>query len=501
MNESISVFDEPSLAFAGDQAAVDPHDGLALFGAYTSQRASPGWSSAHILLATEDGLPLWDAWAHAMNRSAALEDVKKHRLWPPYPGFEICFGNPWTERAIRRYTLDKENLLVASRKKDPHERCFAVVEQLLSQFASAKKLEPQPKVAICVIPDEVWTNCRTESRIADPSDQGIPRDLKESRRAGQRDFLDDYHPEQYRLSPDFRRQLKARTMQFDIPVQIIRQSTLRLTDTPKRGERGLTPLSDRMWNLSTTLFYKCDGKPWKLNGARPGVCYIGIAFRRASEGQKTACCAAQMFLDSGDGIVFLGDFGPWYSPEKKEFHLSTDAARQLLTGVLATYNEVKTAEDPPLNEIFLHSRSQIGDEEFKGYQEACPANCKVVGIRVRSDRDGPRLFRIGSMPILRGTFWRITERFGYLFGTGFKPRIATYDGWETPIPMRIDIQHGQADIDVVARDIFALTKLNYNACRLGSRQPVTVKFSDDVGEILIANPTVTDRRHNFKYYI
>jgi hypothetical protein len=30
---------------------------------------------------------------------------------------------------------------------------------------------------------------------------------------------------------------------------------------------------------------------------------------------------------------------------------------------------------------------------------------------------------------------------------------------------------------------------------------VTVKFSDNVGEILISNPTVTDRRPNFKYYI
>ena len=105
------------------------------------------------------------------------------------------------------------------------------------------------------------------------------------------------------------------------------------------------------------------------------------------------------------------------------------------------------------------------------------------------------------MPVLRGTFWRLTERSGYLFGAGFKPRIATYDGWETPVPMRIDIQHGEASIDQVAQDIFGLTKLNYNACRLGDAEPVTVKFSDAVGEILIANPTVEVRRPNFKFYI
>ena len=40
-----------------------------------------------------------------------------------------------------------------------------------------------------------------------------------------------------------------------------------------------------------------------------------------------------------------------------------------------------------------------------------------------------------------------------------------------------------------------LTKLNYNACRLGESKPVTV------GEILITNPTVEERKPNFKFYI
>jgi hypothetical protein len=43
------------------------------------------------------------------------------------------------------------------------------------------------------------------------------------------------------------------------------------------------------------------------------------------------------------------------------------------------------------------------------------------------------------------------------------------------------------DITEVTKDIFGLTKLNYNACKLGESQPVTVHFSDAVGEILVAN--------------
>jgi len=105
------------------------------------------------------------------------------------------------------------------------------------------------------------------------------------------------------------------------------------------------------------------------------------------------------------------------------------------------------------------------------------------------------------MPVLRATFWRHSDRSGYLFGSGFKTRLATYDGSEVPVPLKIDIQFGDADITQTALDILSLTKLNYNACRLGDSQPVTVLFSDAVGEILIANPTVKERRHNFKYYI
>jgi hypothetical protein len=67
--------------------------------------------------------------------------------------------------------------------------------------------------------------------------------------------------------------------------------------------------------------------------------------------------------------------------------------------------------------------------------------------------------------------------------------------------MRIDIQHGEVPIERVAQDIFGLTKLNYNACRLGDSEPVTIGFSDAVGEILVSNPAVTSRRPQFRFYI
>jgi hypothetical protein len=496
-NERVTVLDEPELEFRFGQRMQDPRDGLALFGPYDADEAAPK-TPAYIVLGPGDGIDTFGAWSRAVNGPFSHPDIDKRRLWPSFPGFEAAFCTPWAEQPAWTYALDRSRLLEAARKRDSHERCYAVVDQYLQGLELTQKLDTAVAVAVCVVPDDVWLNCRPESRVANPSDSGISREEKKSRRHGQGNLFEDYALEQYHLSPDFRRQLKARSMKFNIPLQLVRESTLRLSDEKKPGQRRLTPIPDRMWNLATALYYKAGGKPWRLGTARDGVCYIGLAFRRAEETARTACCAAQMFLNTGDGVVFLGEYGPWYSPDTKQFHLSETAANGLLAGVLATYRGLGGKE---LTEVFVHSHSAISDEEFAGYRNACPDGTRIVGVRVREDRFGPRLYRTGTMPVMRGTFWRVSDTAGYLLGAGFKPRLATYDGSEIPVPLRIDIQHGEASIDQVAWDIFGLTKLNYNACRLGEAEPVTVKFSDAVGEILISNPTVEDRRPNFKFYI
>jgi hypothetical protein len=214
---------------------------------------------------------------------------------------------------------------------------------------------------------------------------------------------------------------------------------------------------------------------------------------------NTAVCAAQMFLESGDGIIFKGETGPWYSEESDDFHLTPAAAESLLSGVINTYESLGGL---PLTEVFLHSRSHISAAEYSGYHRAVASGTKVVAIRVRSERrSGLRLFRPGTRPVIRGTFWRIGPRTGFLWGSGFVPRLRTYAGSEVPTPIRIDIQHGDADILQVARDVFSLTKLNFNACSFGDSEPVTISFSDKVGEILVANPGMSTPQPQFRYYI
>ena len=257
----------------------------------------------------------------------------------------------------------------------------------------------------------------------------------------------------------------------------------------RRGRRSVAPIELMTW-----------GKSWEARffseTQTPNHCWVtaleslGIEIDPLNQTEKPP--AVRLKSLRRRTIIEKGE-------RDNQYRLTAQAAHDLLKGALDTYAQL---HGKTLTEVFLHSRSDISAEEFEGYRSAASDGLKVVGIRVRPCRDGPRLYRPDKQwPVIRGTLWEHSPTRGYLFGSGFKPRLGTYDGWETPVPLQIDIQHGDADIVDVARDILGLTKLNYNTCNAGDTQPVTVKFSDAVGEILVSNPTVTNRQPTFRFYI
>jgi hypothetical protein len=103
--------------------------------------------------------------------------------------------------------------------------------------------------------------------------------------------------------------------------------------------------------------------------------------------------------------------------------------------------------------------------------------------------------RISSAVSCKADPWRCQRR------RGWTPRIQTYPGREVPNPLIIDINRGEADINVVLKDILSLTKLNYNTCIFGDRMPITLKFADAVGEILTAGPIKDVPPLPFAHYI
>src|SRR5262249_18654688 len=139
------------------------------------------------------------------------------------------------------------------------------------------------------------------------------------------------------------------------------------------------------WNISTTAFYKAGGRPWKVTGIREGVAYVGLVFKRHSEvyENRSAACGAQMFLDSGDGIVFKGAIGNWYDSATEEYHLTTDAAKALISLAVESY-KAKHDDEPP-TELFIHGQTRFNRYEWAGFAAAVDARTNLVGIRIRDD--------------------------------------------------------------------------------------------------------------------
>jgi hypothetical protein len=104
-------------------------------------------------------------------------------------------------------------------------------------------------------------------------------------------------------------------------------------------------------------------------------------------------------------------------------------------------------------------------------------------------------------PVLRGTAYRISRRRALLWTMGYIPRLQTYPGREVPNPLSVEICRGEADLDVILRDIMELTKVNFNACIFADGLPVTLRFADAVGEILTAAPPTDGPPLPFRHYI
>jgi hypothetical protein len=251
------------------------------------------------------------------------------------------------------------------------------------------------------------------------------------------------------------------------------------------------------WNLTTTAFFKAGGRPWKLAEVRPGVCYIGLVFKINSLDPVAgnACCGAQMFLDSGDGLVFKST-GSWYSQDRKEFHLTRGGATDLISRVVSAYYDLH-GKAP--SEIFVHGRKRFSAVEWAGFKEGAP-DSNIVCVRISRSQE-MKLYRPTKTPVIRGSTFFLGEGRSLLWTAGYIPELATYPGREVPNPLLVEISRGDADMSNVLRDVMGLTKVNFNACIFSDGLPVTLRFAEAVGEILTAAPQNDGPPLPFRHYI
>ncbi|MBV9570773.1 MAG: hypothetical protein JO056_05995 [Alphaproteobacteria bacterium] len=499
----ISVLDEPKLQFGHGQNHCNPKDGLFLFGPLVDER-KPDVMRVGVV-GTPEGLAKYRRWVIRANGylPPLAFDVPHHTA---FPGFEAAFHTRWPTIPITELPISGSEISRAIRISDRHLAIYETVS-LFSSAIETKLREDDVEVDVwfVVVPEEVYHLGRPLSRVR--REDRIDIGGRISARQGQRllrepsMFVEEMEQaEVYRYEINFHHQLKARLLSVKAVVQIVRETSLdpqeHVVGTRSRRLQDPATLN---WNLCTTAYFKAGGRPWKLSRLREGVCYVGLVFKKSPTdlAMGNACCGAQMFLDSGDGLVFKGAVGPWYSSDLREFHLPEAEAKSLIDLVIHSYR-ASHGTDP--KELFIHGRTRFNDAEWTGFASATPNGTHLVGVRISRSQD-LKLFRPNKTPVLRGTTCYLSRTRALIWTMGFIPEINTYPGREVPNPLSVEVCRGEADLNVVLDDIMGLTKVNFNACIYADGLPVTLRFADAVGEILTAGPNTDGPPLPFRHYI
>lgn len=502
---------EPELQFAFGQAMAHPKDGLSLYGPLrgplTGGRLRIG------VVATARGRRLYGKFSERLSKhiAPAKENDPNHTL---FPGFQAVFGVEWPLEPAAYIEVNPADLDAAISMTDRHQAIHKAVSLYSDAIAIHLRDDAEAHIDLwmAIVPEDVYKYCRPQSKSKKGSTEvAAPvalMDKKQATRLLTNEpglFAEDAQSaEIYLYELDFHNQLKARLLEHKASVQVVRETTLAPEEFPNALGKPLRALQDSAtlaWNLATTCYFKAGGKPWQLANVRPGVCYVGVVFKQDASNPEPGmvCCGAQMFLESGDGVVFKGTPGRFKSEKGDDFHLPKDKAKALMSLVVEAYRKGHGGNAP--KELFIHGKTRFSNDEWEGFRETVPPETNVVCVRIRED-SGVKLYRHGPSAITRGMAWVKSETRGYLWTKGYVPRLQTYAGREVPSPLTVEIARGYADIEQVMSDVLGLTKLNYNACIYGDGVPVTLRFADSVGEILTAAPRKNELPPlPFRYYI
>lgn len=300
---------------------------------------------------------------------------------------------------------------------------------------------------------------------------------------------------------NFRRAIKAEAMKWGVPIQLLKRKT-----AAGKG-KDLQDKATRAWNFCTAQYYKAGGIPWRPTMLDKDVCYVGISFYVAQDvgDQLTMRSSiAQAFDYLGQGLVLRGDPFKWnQKTQGMSPHLTKEGASQLIQ---RTLNEYMKVTGVPPRRVVIHKSSEFWGSTHGEYNELDGFYEGIESVFPRCESDlvalrqtGIHLFREGIYPPLRGTYFAIEDTEHFLYTMGFIPYLHTYPGSYVPDPWQITQHYGGSAPKDLLREVLALTKMNVNNCSYADGKPITISFSESVGEIMkhISDDGIVQPRYRF----
>lgn len=479
---------EPKLVFAHNQLHEDPKTGLAVFGPLS---ATAGHRTVVRLgiVGTGDTIQTTRLFLQALKSRVVAGTNAKGKpldrlLHPDFPGLSFDTRLQCEAEVTAVETLTQAQVKGVIDKEGRPARVEGMVKLVSERTLALAAKDPAPDVILVVLPQEIRDACGGLSVPGGRNKVFIPRHIRfqqesDEQAAARRQSLlftssavvEEEEEDNETLTLDFHNALKATIMKGHVPIQLIWEPTL-------RGARTKEDPATIAWNIVTALMYKAGNIPWQLNAQDPNTCFVGISFFQDGKSKDSKASLAQAFAQNGEGIVLKGENAAW-DPLERQAHLSQEGAKRTLERVLADF---KTRFQGLPRRVVIHKTSRYSQGELTGFRQALEG-VHTHDFLALTDR-GIRLMRMGKEPPLRGTVAELGRRDYAVFTIGYVPYVRAYPGMRIPSPIEICEHHGDSDAEKVCSEVIALTKLNWNNCRLATRDPITIAFSKKVASIL-----------------
>ncbi len=462
----LRYIEEPSLQFGIDQH-ICPKSGVYSFYPYDIRNVRPEKIKVGIIGKGEsiDKVINWldSCKSHIKGKESKIPHPN---LFLNFCGFnkemgfksEIIFDDSYLRR-LNNSDFDK----IIKSNKDFEKRIKEIAGLYLSEIKYLSK-NKNPDVIICALSEKFISYILSDSKTADDDEEGLSDTLE-----------DDESSDKIEREQNFRRYLKAKAMQFNVPIQILR-------------DRIANPTSDMQdpatiaWNFFTALYYKASGTPWALirKDSAEATCYAGISFYRSRDRKRIQTSIAQIFNELGRGVILRGEEILMNKYDLTP-HLTEEQSYNLLSQSLKEYYDAVKIFP---KRLVLHKTSNYNEDEISGFNEASKTY-KINQVDLISIQHSDlRLYRQGSYPPLRGTHLIISETQHILYTRGSVPYYETYAGKYIPSPLEIKLAYYDESPNLICDEIIALTKMNWNNTQFDRKFPITIECARNVGEIL-----------------
>lgn len=459
------VFDEPMLEFGDGAQHCDPRQGLREHGPLQPRS---GDVIRVGVIGTDDTVAGFTEFLGETGRGIESGNKQLINLNPDFPGlgnqnpFRCKFEVP--DGATATISRRQVNEITGIGRHD--EAVRRAVELVTSQLSALVEGSAKPDVIVLALPIpliEKLVNAKSEEEDTDDDDDGG-------------DML------------NFRDLLKGKTLHLPVPTQIVWPDTwddaAKIPRKVKRDSNRQTQVkATRAWNLLNALFYKAGKVPWRLlpDQAEYRTSFLGIGFYRDIDGQQLWTSTAQMFDERGRGLILRGARAQTETRGRHPYLTAKDA-EALVGQSIAAYKAHH--RHVPARLVVLKT-SRFRPEEAEGIDAALGKSGIEMSDLVWVQESSPiAIFRDGNYPVLRGTFVDLGGK-GLLYTRGSVPFYGTFPGLRVPRPLLL-VPHENSDSKILtlAKDVLALTKVNWNTTQFDQKLPAPIKAAREVGRIL-----------------